>query len=430
VLRLFKRRARPLLMAGAGLLGTVVVATAAVCLGTGCSTLGYYAQAVNGHLDLLQRARPVVQVQADAQTPAALRERLALSQRMRDFAVTELHLPDNSSYRRYADLNRSAAVWNVVAAPELSLTLKTWCFPVLGCVGYRGYYDRPAAEELASSLRQQGLEVRVYGVPAYSTLGYSNWVGGDPLLNTFINWPEIELAQLIFHELSHQVVYAEDDTTFNESFATAVERIGGRRWLEQQGAGEETLHALAQRQQRQHDFRELTQRLRGELQAVYSSTAGEAAKRQQKAAVMARMHSEYATLKAERWGGFAGYDTWFANANNAYFAVLAAYTELVPEFERLFESQGRQFPRFYAEVRRIAGLPKDQRRAALAAAHGVTPPGPRDGLKALQPPPLQETKPWPTSRFTAHTAWAWRRRARWPGAGLKTWKPTCRWNAR
>ncbi len=365
-------------MAGAGLLGTVVLAAAAVCLGSGCSTLGYYAQAVNGHLDLLQSARPVAAVQADPQTPAALRERLALSQRMRDFAVTELQLPDNNSYRRFADLNRSAAVWNVVAAPELGLTLKTWCFPVLGCVGYRGYYRQSAADELAASLRQQGWEARVYGVPAYSTLGYSNWVGGDPLLNTFIHWPEIELAQLIFHELAHQVLYAEDDTTFNESFATAVERIGGRRWLKLQGAGEETLQALAQRQQRQHDFRELTQRYRGELQAVYSSTASDEAKRQQKAAVMARMRREYATLKAERWGGFAGYDAWFANANNAYFAVLAAYTELVPEFERLFEEQGSDFPRFYAEVRRMAALPKDQRRAAL-------PKVPRPAVLAVTP---------------------------------------------
>ena len=355
-------------MAGAGLIGTIALAAGAVCLGSGCSTLGYYAQAVNGHLDLLQRARPVADVAADAQAPQALRERLALSQRMRDFAVAELKLPDNNSYRRFADLNRSAAVWNVVATPELSLTLKTWCFPVLGCVGYRGYYRQGSADELAQSLRGQGLEARVYAVPAYSTLGYSNWVGGDPLLNTFINWPDIELAHLIFHELSHQVLYAVDDTTFNESFATAVERIGGRRWLKQQAAGEQTLRDLHLHQERQRDFRELTQRYRGELQALYTGPDSDATKRQRKADLMARMRAEHAALKAGRWGGYAGYDAWFANANNAYFAVLAAYTELVPQFESLFERMGGDFPRFYAEVRRIAALPKDQRRAALLAA--------------------------------------------------------------
>ncbi len=355
-------------MAGLGLVGTSLLAVAAVCLGGGCSSLGYYTQAVNGHLDVLQRARPVADVMADMQTPTALRERLALAQRMRDFAVAELKLPDNASYRRFADLNRGAAVWNVVATPELSLTLKTWCFPVLGCVGYRGYYGQAAADTLSQQLQAQGLETRVYGVPAYSTLGYSNWVGGDPLLNTFINWPEVELAKLIFHELTHQVVYADDDTTFNESLATAVERIGGRRWLHQQAQGEAAIKALAQHERRQQDFRDITQRYRAELLALFASSASDDSKRQQKAAVMARMRSEYATLKAERWGGFAGYDAWFANANNAYFAVLAAYTELVPDFERLFERQGSDFPRFYGEVRRLAALPKDQRRAALAAA--------------------------------------------------------------
>ena len=354
-------------MAGAGLLGTLLVAAGAVCLGSGCSTLAYYAQAVNGHLDLLQRARPALEVMAAADTSPALRERLVLSQRLREFAVTELQLPDNTSYRRYADLARSAAVWNVVATPELSLTLKTWCFPVLGCVGYRGYYTQAAAETLAAELRQQGLETRVYGVPAYSTLGYSNWAGGDPLLNTFINWPEADLAKLIFHELTHQVVYASDDTTFNESFATAVERIGGRRWLQGQPQGAAALAALQQHEQRQQDFHDLTQRYRSELQALYAGTAGDDDKRRHKAELMARLRAEYSSLKAQRWAGYAGYDPWFANANNAYFAVLAAYTELVPEFERLFVRQGSDLARFYAEVRRLAALPTDPRRAALAA---------------------------------------------------------------
>lgn len=353
-------------MASLGLAGTAVVAALAVCLGSGCSTLGYYAQAVNGHLDLVQRGRPVADWLADDSTPAALRERLQLSQRLRDFAVAELRLPDNRSYRGYADLGRGAAVWNVVAAPELSLQLKTWCFAFMGCVGYRGYFDRAGAETLAADLRRQGLDVNVYGVPAYSTLGRTDWLGGDPLLNTFIHWPEGELARLVFHELAHQVAYAADDTTFNESFASAVERIGGRRWLARH-ASPEARAEFEQLDVRKREFRAFTQHWRDELAAVYASTTlDDAAKRAAKAERLAAMRQAYAALKTERWGGWNGYDTWMARANNASFGVQSAYDELVPAFERLFDRQGQDFTRFYAEVQRLAALPREQRRAALA----------------------------------------------------------------
>ena len=357
------------LMAGGGLLATAALATGALCLSSGCSTLGYVAQAASGHLDLLQRSRPVADWLADEGTPPALRERLVLSQRLRDFAVSELKLPDNASYRGYADLQRSAAVWNVVAAPELSLSLKTWCFPVVGCVGYRGYFGSDGAEALAAQLKSQGWEVNVYGVPAYSTLGWTNWIGGDPLLNTFIHWPEGELARTIFHELAHQVAYASDDTTFNESFATAVERIGGARWLERHAAPAARAEYAAL-QSRREDFRALTLKARRELEAVYASALTDAAKRERKAEVLATMRADYAVLKASRWGGFAGYDEWFARANNAALGVQAAYFELVPAFERLFEGQGGDFAAFYAAVQRVAALPKDERHAKL----GATPP--------------------------------------------------------
>ena len=355
-------------MAGLGLAGVALLAAAAVCLSSGCSTLGYYAQAAGGHVDLLQRSRPVDEWLADPHTPPALRERLLLTQRMRDFAVAELKLPDNDSYRRYADLARGAVVWNVVAAPELSLELRTWCFPVLGCVGYRGYFGRDEADGLAAQLKTEGWEVSVYGVPAYSTLGWSNWMGGDPLLNTFVSWPEGELARLIFHELAHQVAYADDDTTFNESFATAVERIGSQRWLAREAASDARAEYAALQARRQ-DFRALTLKTRGELETVYASDLPDDAKRERKAAVMAAMRSEHASIKATRWGGYAGYDGWFDHANNAALGVQAAYHELVPAFERLFDRGGGDFERFYAEVRQLAALPKDERRAKLA-----TPP--------------------------------------------------------
>jgi predicted aminopeptidase len=361
-------RGKVWLMAGGSVLGAAVLAVAALCLGSGCSTVGYYAQAAGGHADLLQRSRPVVDWLADENTPPALRERLLLTQRVRDFAVSELKLPDNASYRRYADLERGAVVWNVVAAPELSLTLKTWCFPVLGCVGYRGYFSREEANALAAQLKTEGWEVSVYGVPAYSTLGWSNWMGGDPLLNTFVHWPDGELARLVFHELAHQVAYADDDTTFNESFATAVERIGGRRWLEQRATPQARAEYAALDARRQ-DFRALTLKTRGALEAVYASALPDAAKRERKAEVLAAMRAEVASIKATRWGGFAGYDGWFERANNAAFGVQAAYFELVPAFEQLFERSGGDFDRFYAQVQQLAALPKDERRAKLLASN-------------------------------------------------------------
>jgi predicted aminopeptidase len=354
-------------MAAGGLLGALALGlglAATVCLTSGCGSLGYYAQAAGGHLDLMGRARPVPEALADPATPPARRERLLLSQRLRGFAVAELKLPDNGSYQRYADLGRDAAVWNVIAAPELSLTLKTWCFPVMGCVDYRGYFERAGADAMAAQLRAQGWEVSVYGVPAYSTLGWSNWLGGDPLLSTFIGWPEAELARLIFHELAHQVAYAADDTTFNESFAVAVERMGSQRWLAQHGSDE--LRAAAQAQERRREeFRAFAQHWRGELDAIYTSAQTEADKRARKAGVMAAMRADYQALKADRWNGWGGYDPWLAGANNASLGILAAYHELVPQFEALFTRCGGDFELFYARVRRLATLPRAERRGAL-----------------------------------------------------------------
>ncbi|HEX6363446.1 MAG TPA: aminopeptidase [Albitalea sp.] len=352
--------------------GAVVAAGAAVLLATGCSTLDYYAHSIGGHLGVLRAARPVPQWIAAPDTPAALRERLALTQRIRDFAVAELKEPDNASYRRYADLQRPAAVWNVVAAPELSLELKRWCFPVVGCVSYRGYFDRERAEAFADELRKErNLEVTVYPVPAYSTLGaLPGDFFADPLLSTFINYPEGELARLIFHELAHQVAYASGDTEFNESFATAVERLGGTRWM-QERASSQAREEYERYDGRRRDFRALTRAYRDRLEALYKSDASDDEKRRRKAELMAQLRAEYETMKATRWGGFAGYDAWFARANNASFGVLAAYTELVPAFERLYERNGRDFGRFYAAVQRAAALSsKSARRAALETAAG------------------------------------------------------------
>jgi predicted aminopeptidase len=361
------RRATLLLMASLGGVGGLLVLAGAVVCGTsGCSSLGYIGQSVGGHLDLMQRARPVDQWLADDTTADPLKKKLALTQRMRQFAVRELHLPDNASYTRYADIGRPAVVWNVVATPELSLTLKTWCFPIMGCVGYRGYFDKAGADALADQLRAQGMEIDVYGVPAYSTLGWTNWLGGDPLLSTFIGWPDAEVARLVFHELAHQVIYAADDTAFNESFAVTVERIGGTRWLQTEG-GAQALHDFQAVQDRREEFRALALRTRSALSVLYASAASDADKRRRKAELMAQMRAEYVQIKAERWGGFAGYDAFIARANNASLAVQGAYNDLVPDFERLFERSGNDFDKFYDAVKRLAALPKAERQATLRA---------------------------------------------------------------
>ena len=268
---------------------------------TGCSTVGYYAQAVNGHLGLLESARPVSEWLADPATPAALKQRLELSQRIRDYSVAVLKEPDNASYRRYADLHRAAAVWNVVAAPELSLELQTWCFPLVGCVSYRGYFDRAAADRFAAGLRAQGLDVSVYGVPAYSTLGAlpeRGWFA-DPLLNTFIDYPEGELARLIFHELAHQVAYAKGDTVFNESFATAVERIGGAAWLRGPCERRRRATSSTRLESRRRDFRALTMDYRGRFDALYKSDASDTEKRAGKAALLAQLQVDYQRMKTD-----------------------------------------------------------------------------------------------------------------------------------
>ena len=338
----------------------------AAILLSGCGQLGYLSQSLSGHMQLMSTAQPVDEWLARQDLTPMLRGRLALSQRIRDFSIAELHEPDNASYRRYADLHRGAAVWNVIAAPELSLQAKTWCFPIMGCVGYRGYFDHDAAERYAGELRStEHLEVMVGAVPAYSTLGWSNWLGGDPLLSTFINYPEGELARMMFHELAHQIAYAADDTTFNESFATAVERLGATRWLAAQGS-DAARETYERGNQRRLQFRALTEACRDRLQAIYKSTDDDEAKRARKAATMAALHADYAKLKADEWGGYDGYDYWFAHANNASFALLSAYGELVPAFEALFVREDSDWPRFYAEVKRLAELPRAERRRQLA----------------------------------------------------------------
>ena len=353
-------------------LALFLAALAALGVLGGCTPVAYYAQSVQGHIALMTAARPIDDWLADPATPADLKPRLELARRIRAFAVSELALPDNASYHRYSDLKRRAAVWNVAAAPPDSLTLRRWCFPVVGCVGYRGYYDEAEARALAAQLeKDEGLEVRVYGVPAYSTLGWLNWAGGDPLLSTFIRYPEGELARMVFHELAHQVVYVRDDTMFNESYATAVERLGVRHWLATQ-ASEQARRDYAAFDGRRRAFRQLSRDTRDELNRVYAQKTALAHDPQAlpalKSEAMTHFRQRYAALKAE-WAAagtpFDGFDPWVAQANNAFFGIQAAYDELVPGFEALFAQVGGDWPRFHAAVRDLTRQPKAERQAQL-----------------------------------------------------------------
>jgi predicted aminopeptidase len=329
---------------------------------TGCTNLGYYYQAVEGQMQIWHRSRPIKQVIDDAHTPPQVRERLTLALRMRDFASAELALPDNGSYRKYADLERPFALWNVFAASEFSVAPKEWCFPFAGCVGYRGYFSQAGAEQFGEKLRHEGLDVFVVGIPAYSTLGWFD----DPVLNSIISYPDAELARLLFHELAHQVVYVSGDTVFNESFAVAVELEGVYRWLARDGDPTKRT-AFDLFQQRKGAFIDLVMKYRDRLRTLYASAVSDAEKRRKKAETFAAMKAEYLTLKAS-WEGFGGYDRFFAQElNNAHLVPVATYSELVPGFRRLLAENGGDFKRFYAAVKELGKLSKAERAIRLAA---------------------------------------------------------------
>jgi len=344
----------------------VLAAAIIAILVSGCETLGYYSQAVGGQLALMSAARPAQEVIDDPSTPPALRQRLAAALRIRAFATSELGLPDNASYTEYVQLDRPYVVWNVFAAGEFSLEAKTHCFPFAGCVAYRGFFAEKDAREFAGELAAEGNDVFVAGVSAYSTLGWFD----DPLLSTFMRNGDTETARLIFHELAHQTVYARDDTTFNESFATTVAREGVRRWLMRVGRAAE-FDAFLVRRERRGEFITLLETARERLAAVYRLDLPPEALRDKKRSEFDALRSRYEALKV-RWGGFSGFDRILGDKpNNALLVAFATYTQLVPAFERLLAETRGDLPAFYAKVKELAALPRDQRDARLAALAGA-----------------------------------------------------------
>ncbi|MCB1468991.1 MAG: aminopeptidase [Rhizobiaceae bacterium] len=347
-------------MQRAFLLLTLVIVTLGL---NGCTTISYYAQSLKGHVQIITSRQSVGKLIEDPSTPEALRARMASASAIRQFASDELSLPDNSSYRSYVDIGRDAVTWAVFAAPQLSLTPRTWCFPVFGCVPYRGYFSKEAANDAALALHRQGFDVYISGITAYSTLGWSS----DPLLSTMLFQDDTYLASLVFHELAHQRVYVNNDSAFNEAFAVAVETTGVEKWLRSTGdlAG---LRRYEADRKRRAEFIELVSQTRAELARIYAGSGRPERKQAAKAAAIETLRKRYRTMRDRRWGGYRRYDAWFdAPINNAKLAATAVYSDEVPAFVRLFELCSGDYERFYASVRRIGAVDKARRIETLRA---------------------------------------------------------------
>jgi predicted aminopeptidase len=353
------------------LLLSLVFIVAAV---SGCQTIGFYSQAIRGQYQIFAHQQLIEKLIADPQTPAKLRAQLQLVQDLRAFAKDQLKLPVDGHYRKYADVHREYVVWNVQAAPEFSLQPRTWWYPMVGSLEYRGYFSEKGARHYAAGIAKKGDDVYVDGVEAYSTLGWFK----DPILNTFITRREPDLAEVIFHELGHQRVFARGDTDFNEAFATTVGQEGARRWL--RASGKTNLLEKYESELRRNDqFVHLIMSTREQLEKVYGDTldkdgkvkaaatppASPAELKQAKERVFADLRSNYQKLK-ESWGGYNGYDEWFSRElNNAQLNTIANYYDFLPAFERVLAMNGNDMEKFYVEVERLSNMSKDERHQWL-----------------------------------------------------------------
>lgn len=329
-----------------------------------CSTLRFYSQAAGGQWEMLRKARPVAEVMADPASRPLLKEKLTTVGHILDYAGQELHLPADGQYRRYANLGRKHAVWVVFAAPEFSIEPMTWCYPLLGRLAYRGFFEENLAEAEAARLRSKGYDVHVSGVAAYSTLGFFR----DPLLNTFIGRDDADLAELVFHELTHQRLYLRGDTDFNEAFATAVGQEGARRWLRSERRWKD-LARYEKELRVEREFVQLILHVREQLKEVYSRThRSPEAERLQKERVLARL-KERALALDRRHGGSLCIERWFKKpVNNARLATVSSYYEMLPGFEAILKGCGGDIDAFFAEIDAMRGLDHDERRRRIMKA--------------------------------------------------------------
>ena len=329
---------------------------------SGCGTLGYYWQASVGHLDVMVSARPVSEVLTDPNVPEKSKEAIRYASEVRAFSSEHLHLPDNESYTNYADLGRPYVVWNVVAAPALSLKPKLWCFAVVGCLAYRGFYDEADARHLADELRDSNYDVLVGGVRAYSTLGWF----ADPLLNTMVSASRLYTTEVIFHELAHQELYINDDSAYNEAFATAVADEGLRRWLEFRGDG-----ALSQRAKSVQAYRSvfvtLVDDYRERLTSLFESNQSSDEKNRRKTELYDELRDSYSQVSAS-WPSPKPYARFFdEDINNARLVSVATYYHLVPAFGIMLKDSDMDLKRFYARAREVGNLNPIARRRTMGA---------------------------------------------------------------
>jgi predicted aminopeptidase len=338
----------------------VVLSLLSMMLVGGCSTVGYYYQSIHGHFSLMGDSRSISELMQDNTTHDDLKEKLQLVQEARNFASAELGLPKNRSYQSYAALDREAVVWSVVATPEFSVQPKQWCFPVVGCASYRGYFKKEEAQGYAENLRKHGMDVTVVPNPAYSTLGWFD----DPLPSTVINWPEPHLVGLIFHELAHQQLYVSGDSAFNEAFAMTVEQVGVERWFMSRG-DEDGLRQWRGRKQKIEEFIALLLDARDRLQQLYASLISASEMRAGKRVEFDRLNREYLLLK-KRWNGYDGFDHWFeSDINNARLASVATYDRFVPAFLKLLHEAKGDMNVFYRVCKDLSKLPLEQRNAKM-----------------------------------------------------------------
>lgn len=328
---------------------------------SGCGHLSYYGQAINGQWKILSQRQPIQPLLKDAKISIPLKQRLTDILQIRAFASEQLYLPDNPSYTHYVDLKRPFAVWSIFATPAFSFTPKSWCFWVIGCVSYRGYFSESAAQKLAKKLTKQGYDVYVAGVAAYSTLGWFD----DPVFNTMLRLSKPRLAGLIFHELAHQKLYIPDDTAFNEGFAMAVEYEGVKRWLAKYGTPTQIKNYQLS-QQREAQFIKLILTARRRLEQIYQNYTSPTELSAAKTKGYAQLHDDYQQLKAS-WGGYAGYDRWFKqDLNNAKIASIATYQDFVPHFQALLAEVEGDLIRFYHQAAQLKKLSLTERHAWLA----------------------------------------------------------------
>ncbi len=343
------------------LIGKLILLVVLIAAVSSCSTVGYYYQAVSGHLDLVSKERPIDEVLTDTDTTDELKQKLNLARQAREFATIQLSLPDNDSYKTYADLERPYVVWNVIATPAYSIKPKTWCFMIVGCLSYRGYFEKQKALDLASELKNEGLDVQVSGASAYSTLGYFD----DPLLNTMMAHNDASLVGIIFHELAHQIIYIDGDTAFNEAFATAVEQEGLHRWFKSQSDLAKYNEYLSHKQSK-HDFYQMLKNTRQSLQLAFEQAEDEQQKQSAKQTIYQQLQLDYKQWREQTQ--FYGYDQWMQrDLNNAHLALVATYQDLVPSFLNLLATVEGDLPTFYKRVAELGDMDKELRDKQLAA---------------------------------------------------------------